>query len=63
LPLDNIERAVKKRNGPAQGVTYEAVTYEAYGPGGGGPPHRSDDHRHPNRTVAENPKRLPAPRR
>src|SRR5438445_49042 len=34
MPLDNIERAVKKGTGELEGVTYEAVTYEAYGPGG-----------------------------
>src|SRR5207245_9676283 len=32
MPHDNIERAVKKRNGELEGVTYEEVTYEAYGP-------------------------------
>src|SRR3989475_3578909 len=30
----NIERAVKKGTGELEGVTYEEVTYEAYGPGG-----------------------------
>src|SRR2546430_3881464 len=34
MPLDNIERAVKKGTGELEGVTYEEVTYEAYGPGG-----------------------------
>src|SRR6058998_803439 len=34
MPLDNIERAVKKGTGELAGVTYEDVTYEAYGPGG-----------------------------
>src|SRR5213083_726189 len=34
MPLDNIERAVKKGAGELEGVTYEEVTYEAYGPGG-----------------------------
>src|SRR5207245_7554249 len=34
MPLDNIERAVKKGTGELEGVTYEEVTYEAYAPGG-----------------------------
>ncbi len=28
MPLDNIERAVKKGTGELEGVTYEEVTYE-----------------------------------
>src|SRR5205823_4639531 len=34
MPLDNIERAVKKGTGELEGVIYEEVTYEGYGPGG-----------------------------
>jgi len=34
MPLENIERAVKKGTGELEGVTYEEVTYEGYGPGG-----------------------------
>ena len=34
LPSDKIERAIKKGNGELDGVTYEEVTYEGYGPGG-----------------------------
>jgi YebC/PmpR family DNA-binding regulatory protein len=34
MPWDNIERAVKKGTGELEGVTYEEVTYEGYGPGG-----------------------------
>jgi YebC/PmpR family DNA-binding regulatory protein len=34
MPLDNIERAVKKGTGELAGVTYEEVVYEGYGPGG-----------------------------
>jgi YebC/PmpR family DNA-binding regulatory protein len=35
VPNDNIERAVKRGSGElAGGATYEAVTYEAYGPNG-----------------------------
>lgn len=33
MPTDNIERAVKKGSG-ADAETMEAITYEAYGPGG-----------------------------
>jgi YebC/PmpR family DNA-binding regulatory protein len=34
MPTDNIERAVKKGTGELEGVTYEEITYEGYGPGG-----------------------------
>jgi YebC/PmpR family DNA-binding regulatory protein len=34
MPKDNIERAVKKGTGELEGMTYEEVNYEAYGPGG-----------------------------
>jgi YebC/PmpR family DNA-binding regulatory protein len=34
VPLDTIERAIKRGTGELEGVTYEAVTYEGYAPGG-----------------------------
>jgi YebC/PmpR family DNA-binding regulatory protein len=34
MPKDNIERAVKKGTGELEGVEYQEITYEAYGPGG-----------------------------
>lgn len=34
MPAENIIRAVKKGTGELPGVTYEAITYEGYGPGG-----------------------------
>jgi YebC/PmpR family DNA-binding regulatory protein len=34
MPGDNIERAIKKGTGELEGVTYEEVSYEGYGPGG-----------------------------
>ncbi|NLF25757.1 MAG: YebC/PmpR family DNA-binding transcriptional regulator, partial [Deltaproteobacteria bacterium] len=34
VPADNIERAIKRGSGDLEGVSYEEVTYEAYGPGG-----------------------------
>ena len=34
LPADKIERAIKKGIGELEGVSYEEITYEAYGPGG-----------------------------
>lgn len=34
MPNDNIERAIKKGAGTLDGVTYEEVRYEGYGPGG-----------------------------
>jgi YebC/PmpR family DNA-binding regulatory protein len=34
VPVDNIERAIKRGSGEAGGARYEEVTYEGYGPGG-----------------------------
>jgi len=34
MPKDNIERAIKKGTGELEGVSYEELTYEGYGPGG-----------------------------
>lgn len=34
MPNDNIDRAIKKATGDADGAQYEVVTYEGYGPGG-----------------------------
>ena len=34
MPADNIDRAIKKGTGELEGVTYEEITYEGYGPGG-----------------------------
>ena len=34
LPIDNITRAIKKGTGELEGVSYEEVTYEGFGPGG-----------------------------
>ncbi|MBC8499570.1 MAG: YebC/PmpR family DNA-binding transcriptional regulator [Candidatus Atribacteria bacterium] len=34
MPNENIERAIKRGTGGADGVSYEEVTYEGYGPGG-----------------------------
>ena len=34
MPADNIERAIKKGTGEAEGVTYEEIVYEGYGPEG-----------------------------
>jgi YebC/PmpR family DNA-binding regulatory protein len=34
MPADNIERAVKKGTGELEGVSYEDITLEGYGPGG-----------------------------
>ena len=33
LPKENLERAIKKGTGELEGVNYEEVTYEGYGPG------------------------------
>jgi YebC/PmpR family DNA-binding regulatory protein len=34
MPAENIDRAIKKGTGELEGVDYEEVTYEGYGPGG-----------------------------
>ena len=34
MPVDNITRAIKKGTGELEGVHYDEVTYEGYGPGG-----------------------------
>jgi YebC/PmpR family DNA-binding regulatory protein len=34
MPNDNIERAIKKATGNLDGVIYEEIRYEGYGPGG-----------------------------
>ena len=34
VPLDTIERAIKRGTGELEGVTYEQVTYEGYAPNG-----------------------------
>jgi YebC/PmpR family DNA-binding regulatory protein len=34
LPNENIERAIKRGTGELEGVSYEEVQYEGYGPGG-----------------------------
>jgi len=34
MPADNIKRAIQKGSGQLEGVNYEEITYEGYGPGG-----------------------------
>lgn len=34
MPMDNIERAIKKATGEVEGANYLELTYEGYGPGG-----------------------------
>ena len=34
MPADNVKRAIRRGTGEEPGVSYEEVTYEAYGPGG-----------------------------
>lgn len=34
MPKENIERAIKRGTGEIEGVTYEEIVYEGYGPGG-----------------------------
>jgi YebC/PmpR family DNA-binding regulatory protein len=52
MPNDTIERAVKRGSGELEGVSYDEITYEGYGPGGVAMLIESmTDNR--NRTVAE----------
>jgi len=52
MPNENIDRAIKKGTGELEGVSYEEVTYEGYGPGGVAVMVQAlTDNR--NRTVAE----------
>ena len=44
MPADNIKRAIQRGTGELPGVSYEEITYEAYGPGGVGD-HDRDAHR------------------
>jgi YebC/PmpR family DNA-binding regulatory protein len=34
MPKDNIERAIKRGTGETEGITFEELTYEGFGPGG-----------------------------
>src|SRR6266511_2093438 len=34
MPKDNIERAIKRGTGELEGVNYDEIMYEGYGPGG-----------------------------
>ena len=34
MPMDNIERAIKRGTGEIEGATYEEITYEGFGPAG-----------------------------
>jgi YebC/PmpR family DNA-binding regulatory protein len=34
MPVENVDRAVKKGTGELPGVVFEEITYEGYGPGG-----------------------------
>ena len=52
MPKENIERAIKKGTGELEGVSYEEIVYEGYGPGGAAVMIDSvTDNK--NRTVAE----------
>ena len=46
VPLDTIEKAIKRGTGELEGVRYEAINYEGYGPGRRGH-HRRDVERQP----------------
>ena len=52
MPWENIERAIKKGTGELEGVVYQEVTYEGYGPGGAAILIEATTDK-PNRTVAD----------
>ena len=52
MPKDNIERAIKKGTGELEGVEYQEILYEGYGPGGVALMIQTVTD-NPNRTVAE----------
>ena len=52
MPKDNIERAVKKGTGELEGVEYQEILYEGYGPAGVALMIQTVTD-NPNRTVAE----------
>ena len=52
MPADNIERAIKKGTGELEGVDYQEITYEGYGPAGVAILIEAVTD-NPNRTVAE----------
>jgi YebC/PmpR family DNA-binding regulatory protein len=52
MPFENIDRAIKKGTGELEGVQYEEVTYEGYGPGGAAILIEATTD-NPTRTVAE----------
>src|SRR5437870_2355145 len=63
MPLDNIERAVKKGTGELEGVTYEEVSPERGERARGPHPTHDTHHHHPNPTRSRESHRLPASRR
>jgi YebC/PmpR family DNA-binding regulatory protein len=52
MPAENVDRAIKKGTGQLEGVTYEEITYEGYGPGGAAILAQATTDNQ-NRTVAE----------
>ena len=52
MPAENIERAIKKGTGELEGVDYQEIAYEGYGPGGVAL-YIETMTDNPNRTVAE----------
>src|SRR5947199_9435350 len=52
MPQDNVKRAIQRGTGEVEGINYEEMTYEGYGPGGVAEMVEAvSDNR--NRTVAE----------
>jgi YebC/PmpR family DNA-binding regulatory protein len=52
MPKENIDRAIKKGTGELEGVDYQELTYEGYGPGGAAIFIEATTD-NPNRTVAD----------
>ena len=62
MPADNIKRAIQRGTGELEGVTYEEITFEGYGPGGVARAGRSH-HRQSQPHGQRNPPRLSQERR
>ena len=56
VPIDTIERAIKRGTGELEGVRYEAITYEGYAPG-----RRRGHRRDPDRQPQPHERRDQAP--
>jgi len=54
MPAENIKRAIQRGTGELEGVNYEEISFEGYGPGGGCN-HRGRDYGQPQPHGERNP--------